>query len=34
MMTNQIMFWKNVSMIGGFLVLFAFGPGRYSVDKR
>jgi putative oxidoreductase len=33
-MTNQIMFWKNVSILGGFLLLFAFGPGRYSVDKK
>ena len=32
-MTNQIMFMKNVSMLGGFLVLFAFGPGKYSVDR-
>jgi putative oxidoreductase len=33
-MTNEIMFWKNVSILGGFLLLFAFGPGRYSVDKQ
>ena len=33
-MTNEIMFWKNVSMLGGFLLLFAFGPGRYSIDER
>jgi putative oxidoreductase len=32
-MMNQIMFLKNVSMLGGFLLLMAFGPGRYSVDK-
>jgi putative oxidoreductase len=32
-MINQIMFMKNLSILGGFLVLFAFGPGRYSVDK-
>ena len=32
-MTNQIMFLKNVSMIGGLLVVWAFGPGRYSVDR-
>jgi putative oxidoreductase len=32
-MLNQIMFLKNVSMLGGFLLLMAFGPGRYSVDK-
>ena len=33
-MVNQIMFWKNVSMLGGFLLLFAFGPGRYSIDEK
>jgi len=32
-MINQVMFLKNVSMLGGFLLLMAFGPGRYSVDK-
>lgn len=32
-MLNQVMFLKNVSMLGGFLLLMAFGPGRYSVDK-
>ena len=26
-------FWKNVSITGGMLMVFAFGPGRYSVDK-
>ena len=30
---QQINFWKNVAISGGFLLLFAFGPGRYSVDK-
>ena len=32
-MMQQINFWKNVSIAGGFLLVFAFGPGRYSVDK-
>ena len=32
-MINQIMFMKNLSIAGGFLILLAFGPGRYSVDK-
>lgn len=32
--TNKIMFMKNVSIIGGMLVVVAFGPGRYSVDRK
>ena len=31
---NQINFMKNISIIGGLLVVAAFGPGRYSVDRR
>jgi len=27
-------FFKNLSIFGGMLMVFAFGPGRYSVDKR
>ncbi len=27
-------FLKNVSIMGGMLLLMAFGPGAYSVDKR
>lgn len=27
-------FWKEVSMIGGFIVLIAAGPGSLSVDER
>src|ERR1700694_5810103 len=30
---NKIQFLKNVSIMGGMLVVAAFGPGRYSVDK-
>jgi putative oxidoreductase len=30
---NKINFWKNVAISGGFLMAYAFGPGRYSVDK-
>jgi putative oxidoreductase len=30
---NKIQFLKNVSIMGGMLVVTAFGPGRYSVDK-
>ena len=29
----RIHFMKNVSILGGLLILFAFGPGRYSMDK-
>lgn len=25
-------FWKNVGILGGLLMIVAFGPGRYSVD--
>jgi len=27
-------FFKNLSIFGGMLMLFAFGPGRYSLDRR
>jgi putative oxidoreductase len=30
---NQMMFMKNLSIAGGFLVLFASGPGAYSIDR-
>ncbi|MBI0435984.1 DoxX family protein [Roseomonas sp. KE0001] len=29
---NAINFYKNISIIGGFLLLYVTGPGRYSVD--
>jgi putative oxidoreductase len=32
-MAQQINFWKNIAITGGMLMAFAFGPGRYSVDK-
>lgn len=33
--TNQLNHaMKNLALMGGFLMLFAFGPGRYSVDAR
>ena len=32
--TNQIMFLKNVAVVGGMLLVVAFGPGRFSVDRR
>ena len=32
-MEQQINFMKNSSILGGMLLLLAFGPGRYSVDR-
>jgi len=32
--TNKIMFLKNITIIGGMLMVVAFGPGRYSLDRR
>lgn len=29
---NAINFYKNISIIGGCLLLYAAGPGRYAVD--
>jgi putative oxidoreductase len=31
---NMIHFMKNVSMAGGFLQLFVYGAGRFSLDRR
>ena len=31
---NMINFYKNVSILGGFLLLYITGAGRYSVDAR
>ncbi|MGO4738179.1 DoxX family protein [Bosea sp. 2KB_26] len=30
---QQLLFMKNLSIVGGFLVLFAAGPGRLSLDR-
>jgi putative oxidoreductase len=29
---QQLMFMKNVAVMGGLLVLWAFGPGEYALD--
>ena len=31
---NMIMFMKNISIIGGMLMVYAFGPGAWSLDAR
>lgn len=31
--TERLMFSKNIAIVGGLLLAYAFGPGRYSVDK-
>jgi len=31
---NAINFYKNISIIGGLLLLYVTGAGRYSVDAR
>ena len=33
-MGQQINFWKNISMTGGLLMAYCFGPGRYSLDRK
>ncbi len=33
-MINSIMYMKNLSMMGGLLILASVGPGAYSVDGR
>jgi putative oxidoreductase len=32
-MANTLFFNKNLGVIGGMLMVFAFGPGRFSVDR-
>ena len=29
---NDSSFWKNISILGGFLLLFVTGAGRFSID--
>lgn len=31
--TQYVQFMKNMAIVGGFLILFAAGPGPYSVDR-
>lgn len=31
---NMINFYKNVSIMGGFLLLALTGPGKYSIDRK
>jgi putative oxidoreductase len=33
-MGQQINFMKNISIGGGMLMVFAFGPGAWSVDRK
>lgn len=33
-MVQQLMFFKNIAVVGGLLVLAAFGAGAFSVDAR
>ena len=32
-MVNTLFFYKNLAVIGGMLLVFAFGPGRIGVDR-
>jgi len=33
-MVQQIMFLKNLAMMGGFLYIMAFGAGPVSLDRK
>ena len=34
LMVQQIMFFKNLAIVGGFLLLAAFGAGAWSLDAK
>jgi putative oxidoreductase len=34
MFINQLMFYKNLGIAGGLFAIAAFGPGRFSIDRR
>lgn len=34
LMAQKTNFFKNFAIAGGFLAFFAFGPGRFSIDKK
>ena len=33
-MAQSQSFWRNVTIAGGMLMVFAFGPGRMSIDRN
>ena len=33
-MMEEINFMKNLGILGAFFLLFAFGPGRFSLDRQ
>lgn len=33
-LVNEINFYKNLSIVGGFLLLYVTGAGKYSIDGR
>ena len=33
-MMQEINFMKNLGILGAFFLLFAFGPGRFSLDRQ
>lgn len=33
-MGQYLNFWKNVTITGGMLMVFAFGPGAWSLDRK